>query len=109
MKTKSLTLILSLSVTSLVMACPSGNKNGRKHRVEHHANFIGSLSLSTDQRKQFETIMTNKSERMHEVMANIHEDTQAKLAKILSAEQMARLADKKGKRRSKGTGRLRNK
>ena len=94
MKTKLLIIALSLSFTSLVLACPGGKNHG-----ERKNKMASALKLSEDQHVKFEAIMVKKHESTKAAMQIIHEDTKAQLAEFLSAEQIQTLDEHKQKHR----------
>jgi Spy/CpxP family protein refolding chaperone len=93
MKTKSIILVLALSLSSIAIACPGG-KHRSDERQQHRENL---LNLTEGQKIEFDKIMTHKRESMQQAMTNIHEETFLELSKVLTQEQMDQLKSQKEK------------
>lgn len=97
MKTKLIILIASLTLTSMVMACPGG----KKHRQSDDARMgkiTQELNLTEDQAAQFKIAVEVRKGKMKQAMENIHAESKAELAQFLSPEQMQLLEEKKQQR-----------
>jgi len=93
MKTKILIAALSLTIGTLVIACPGG-----KHKdTEHKHRVASTLNLTDEQRQKFDTVMAEKGANMQAAMAVVHGDARVKLAEFLSEGQLQILDDRKGR------------
>jgi Spy/CpxP family protein refolding chaperone len=100
MKTKLLIIALSLTFSSLILACPDGKQACGKHKGERKNKLASALNLSEEQRPKFDAVMVKKHESIKAAMQVIHEDTKAQLAQFLTAEQIQTLDERKKKHRS---------
>ena len=92
MKTKLIIIALSLTITSFAMACPDGK------RAEMRKNKAAEkLNLTDDQRVKFESIMHEKAASLKAAKELVNTDTKAKLAEVLTAEQMQMVEERKHK------------
>ena len=105
MKTKLLILIISLSVTTLVLACPGG-KGKRNHSGDvKMAKITQELNLTEEQAVQFKVAAEARKDKMKQAMKNIHAESKAELAQFLSPEQMQILDEKKQQRQNRKANR----
>lgn len=96
MKTKILLIALTLTLTSLTMACPSENRaEMRQQRIAE------KLNLTADQQIKFEEIMQAKHESLIAAKEQVNADSKAQLEQILSAEQMQMLEEKRNRHHKK--------
>lgn len=113
MKTKLIIMSLILSASSVLYAGSCEHNKGEGHRGEGNQGEqfrerrMNDLNLSEAQQKSFEIIMNNQRESMKAAMDVIHTDTKTELSKVLSAEQMQLLEEKKQHRTSKAQKRMR--
>lgn len=107
MKTKLVVLLLTLSISSMLYA---GQREHRKGEGQRGDRLATELNLTEQQKIDFKAIMDNQRESMKEAKKTIHAETKIELSKILSAEQLQILEekkqqrqDRKGKKGKKGT------
>lgn len=96
MKNKLLLIILTLTITSIAMACPSEKRaEMRKQRVAE------KLNLTAEQQQRFEEIMETKHENLMAAKQQINAESKAQLEQVLSAEQMQMLEERSHRRHKK--------
>jgi phosphoenolpyruvate-protein kinase (PTS system EI component) len=110
MKTKLIILLVSLTLTSMVIACPGGKKH-RQNGDNRMEKITQELNLTEQQAAQFKVAAEVRKDKMKQARQNIQEESKADLAQFLSPEQMQILEDKKllrqnrkGNRQGKGRG-----
>lgn len=97
MNTKTLCLMLMLSVSSAVLAAPDsqGDMEGRhSNRLEHLSK---NLDLTPEQKSQLAQVFKEEEAKLQA----IHAETQNRLQEILSKEQLIKLQELKKQGHSK--------
>jgi Spy/CpxP family protein refolding chaperone len=96
MKIKLIILALVLTSSSVIQANNHDHKQGESH--SHGKKIHKDLNLTEDQKISFDAIMNNQKESLKIARDEIQTNTHAELSKVLSAEQMETLENRKNKR-----------
>jgi Spy/CpxP family protein refolding chaperone len=96
MNKKIITLALALTLPLTVAAFPGGGDGGRfeGHRGDRVERMAKDLNLNAEQKSQLEAIFKEQREKFEA----IHQDTRARIQKVLTPEQQAKFDDLKKQR-----------